>query len=46
MDNNKNKELFEKFKSTGNIKDYLEYSKHKRKHIENEENNEKYWPNN
>ena len=34
-------QLFEKFKSTGSITDYLEYSMYKRKQKENEEHHKK-----
>lgn len=41
MENKKKEQLFEKFKSTGSIIDYLEYSKYKRKKKENEEYHQK-----
>ena len=41
MDNKKKEQLFEKFKSTGSITDYLEYSMYKRKQKENEEHHKK-----
>lgn len=41
MENKRKNQLFEKFKNTGSIEDYLEYSKYKRKNKENEENHQK-----
>ena len=41
MDNKKKELLFDKFKETGSIIDYLEYSKYKRKQKENEEHHQK-----
>lgn len=41
MENKKKEQLFEKFKSTGSITDYLEYSMYKRKNKENEEQHKK-----
>ena len=41
METKKKEQLFEKFKNTGSIEDYLEYSKYKRKNKENEEHHQK-----